>query len=342
MKVIVTGGAGFIGSNLAARLIKMGAEVVIVDDLSRPGVEHNLDFLEKEGPYEWIQANVCDFGAIESIIDKHRDVEIVYHLAAQVAVTTSIKNPIEDFKTNAQGAIHVLEAIRKAGIFPFVGYASTNKVYGSLSSKKVLESETRYEFAEEPKSISETHPLDPHSPYGCSKACADQYMTDYHRMYGIPTCIFRMSCIYGEHQFGFEDQGWVAWFVIAALTGKPITIYGNGKQVRDILWIDDLIDLYLRAAKSVQKSAGQILNVGGGIKNTRSVSEMIDLIKNIINKNIPIFFAEARPGDQPIYVSNIFKASELLNWRPKISAAEGTKKLVEWVSDNLSLFEDNL
>src|SRR5882672_2336384 len=238
MRALVTGGIGFIGTNLSHRLLSDGHEVILFDNLSRAGVQHNFDWLNaKHGKQlEFVQGDVRDFDAVLKAI---QNVDVVFHLAAQVAVTTSVSNPREDFSINAQGTLNILEAARRQEPMPVVLYTSTNKVYGGLEHLRVVERSSRYEFENLPQGVAETCPLDFHSPYGCSKGAADQYVRDYYRIYGLPSIVFRMSCIYGYRQFGVEDQGWVAWFTIAHVLGKPIAIYGNGKQVRDVLFVED-------------------------------------------------------------------------------------------------------
>src|SRR5512140_703703 len=264
---LITGGAGFIGSNYVSRLIQRGEQVTIFDNLSRPGARMNLEWLREtygDNAFKLITADVRD---AKSIQDAARDAAVIVHLAAQVAVTTSVSKPREDFEINAQGTFNVLEAARAARHKPVVIYASTNKVYGGMDDVRVVEQGTRYAYESLPNGASEAQPLDFHSPYGCSKGTGDQYVRDYFRIYGLPTVVFRQSCIYGTRQFGVEDQGWVAWFVIAAVTGHPISIYGDGKQVRDLLFVEDLLDAYDAALQRIDKAAGQVYNVGGGQPN---------------------------------------------------------------------------
>ena len=340
MKSMIIGGAGFIGSNVVHRLLKNGEDVVVVDNLSRRGSERNLEWLQSQGDFEFIKEDIRNYDALKRIFRQHKDVDVVYHEAAQVAVTTSVVNPREDFEINALGTFNVLEAIRETGISPIVLFASTNKVYGGLEHIKVVEKGTRYAYENLPNGVSENEQLDFHSPYGCSKGAADQYMRDYARLYGLRTVVFRQSCIYGYRQFGVEDQGWVAWFTIAATFDKEITIYGDGKQVRDVLFIDDLIDAYFAAIKNIDKAAGQIYNIGGGMKNQMSLLELLDFLSEFFNKKIAYTFSKWRPGDQRIYISDISKAKNELSWEPKISVGKGVKKLYEWVTANKALFQD--
>src|SRR5438309_3029787 len=270
MRALVTGGVGFIGTNLSDRLLSDGHEIILFDNLSRAGVRHNLDWLKaKHGQQlRFVQGDVRDFDAVLTAI---QNVDVVFHLAAQVAVTTSVSYPREDFLINAQGTLNVLEAARRQEPMPVVLYTSTNKVYGGLEHLGVVERSSRYEFENLPEGVSEACPLDFHSPYGCSKGAADQYVRDYHRIYGLPTIVFRMSCIYGCRQLGTEDQGWVAHLARTALEGGKLTVYGDGKQVRDLLYVDDLVEAMVKAVERIDRTAGQVYNVGGGPANTVSV-----------------------------------------------------------------------
>src|SRR5579864_3347836 len=270
MRALVTGGLGFIGCNVANRLLREGHDVIMFDNAHRAGVMQNLEWLrELYGPRVcWVNADVRDAGAVQKAM---QGVDAVFHLAAQVAVTTSLQNPQEDFSINAQGTVNVLEAARKLSPSPIFVFTSTNKVYGGIEHVKIVERPTRYEFESEPQGISESCPLDFHSPYGCSKGAADQYVRDYKRIYGLRTVVLRMSCIYGPRQFGNEDQGWVAHFALTGLRGGEITIYGDGKQVRDLLYVDDLVDLMMACVARIDRTAGEVYNIGGGPDNTISV-----------------------------------------------------------------------
>lgn len=339
-KYVITGGAGFIGCNAAHRFIQAGHDVVVVDNLSRKGGAANLDWLRGFGAFTFVQADLRDAAAIRAVFEQHRDVEAVAHLAGQVAVTTSVINPREDFECNALGTFNVLEAIRESGQKPLVIYSSTNKVYGGMEEIAIDERADRYVYRDYPLGIPETITLDFHSPYGCSKGAADQYIRDYSRIYGIPTVVMRQSCIYGYRQFGVEDQGWVAWFVIASVLGRPITIYGDGKQVRDVLFIEDLVDAYQTAIARRDDVAGKVFNIGGGPEFTMSVwKEFGPMLEELLGRAIPVSYGDWRPGDQPVYVSDIRKAEKELGWRPKTSVREGVAKLFHWVSDNRALFE---
>jgi CDP-paratose 2-epimerase len=338
-KYLITGGAGFIGSNYVYRLIKRGEEVRIYDNLSREGSKKNLEWLNQEfgkSAFQLIQSDIRDATAL---INAAQNIDVIVHLAAQVAVTTSVENPREDFEINAMGSFNMLEAGRISGKNPQIIYASTNKVYGGMEDVVVLEGETRHYYRDFPEGISENQPLDFHSPYGCSKGSGDQYVRDYARIYNLPTVVLRQSCIYGPRQFGIEDQGWVAWFVIASILDHPITIYGDGKQVRDLLYIDDLLNAYDAVIADPEGSSGQVFNLGGGAENIMSVwSEFGPILSKLAERKIPVVKGDWRPGDQRIYISDIHKAKEILNWSPKISVKEGITRLYNWVLENRKLF----
>ncbi len=343
MKALITGGAGFIGANLTHRLLGRGDRVTVFDNLSRRGSEKNVAWLrEKHGPdsFRLVQADLKDYPAL---VEAACDVDVVYHLAGQTAVTSSVASPRADFEDNALGSFNALEATRAAhdaGVDPIFIYASTNKVYGGMEDIVIEERGGRYAYRDYPQGIDENQPLDFHSPYGCSKGAGDQYTRDYARIYGLRTVVIRQSCIYGTRQFGVEDQGWVAWFTIAAVIGQPITIFGDGKQVRDVLFIDDLLDLYDAAVEHIQVAAGQVYNVGGGPQNTMSIwTEFRPILERLMNRPVPASYDEWRPGDQPVYISNIEKAQRELNWSPKVGVEEGIAKLYNWVVANRHLFE---
>src|SRR5271156_5495580 len=329
MRTLITGGIGFIGTNLADRLLREGHDVFLFDNIGRAGVQENLDWLRGEhgARVQFVKGDVRDFEAVEKAV---QGAEAVFHLAAQVAVTTSIADPQEDFSINAQGTLNVLEAARQQKPMPVVLYTSTNKVYGGVDHLRVVERATRYEFEDLPDGVSESCPLDFHSPYGCSKGTADQYVRDYHRIYGLPSIVFRMSCIYGPHQFGTEDQGWVAHFALTGLRGGHLTIYGDGKQVRDLLYVDDLVELMSRACGNIKRTAGQVYNVGGGPSHTISVwAELQTPLKETLPELPQVSYGEFRPGDQRIYVSDIRKAQQALDWSPRVGITEGLRRMVE-------------
>jgi CDP-paratose 2-epimerase len=337
-KYLITGGAGFIGSNYVARLIKRGEQVTIYDNLSRPGSTLNLNWLEsiQKDSFNLIEADIRDQ---ETIFNAVKDKDVIVHLAGQVAVTTSVINPREDFEINAHGTFNVLEAARNSKKIPIVLYASTNKVYGGMEDIKVIENESNYRYQDFPQGISEKFPLDFHSPYGCSKGTGDQYVRDYQRIYGLPTVVLRQSCIYGPRQFGVEDQGWLAWFIIAVLTGKQISIYGNGKQVRDVLFVEDLLDAYDACIENIDIAGGEVYNIGGGADQMISVwKEFSPLLEEMLGKKIPVVWGDWRPGDQKIYVSDIQKAFNELKWHPKVSVRNGLQQLFNWAQENVNLF----
>jgi CDP-paratose 2-epimerase len=339
MKYLITGGAGFIGSNYANRLIQRGDEVGIFDNLSRGGAEKNLKWLSEshgKDKFTFIQGDVRDLAAITAAVQGQ---QVIVHLAAQVAVTTSVEDPQTDFEINARGTFNVLEAARTLESKPVVIYASTNKVYGELEDLQVVEESTRYMLKNLPEGIDESRGLDFHSPYGCSKGAGDQYVRDYFRMYGIPTIVFRQSCIYGMRQFGIEDQGWVAWFIIATLKNHPITIYGDGKQIRDLLFIDDLLDAYDLAVANISKTQGEVFNVGGGIENSISIwVEFSKILENISGKQITVDRKDWRPGDQKVYISDISNIRKVLGWNPKVNVENGIARLYKWAEENKGLF----
>lgn len=340
-RILVTGGAGFVGSNLVYRLLDDRRDVTVFDALLRPGTPRNLAWLQSHPHHSrlrFVKADLRDFAAVKAAVE---DADVIYHLAGQAAVTTSVTNPRTDFDINALGTFNVLEAARSGGRRPPIVYTSTNKVYGGMEDITVVEERHRYRFRDLPYGIPEDRKLDFHSPYGCSKGAADQYVHDYARIYGLPTVVFRMGCIYGPRQFGNEDQGWVAHFIIAALTGKPITIYGNGKQVRDLLFVDDLVRAFRLAIERIDAASGAVFNIGGGPDNTISVwGEFGELLKRMKGQDIPVDYGDWRPGDQPCYVSDIRKAGEILGWRPEIGTEQGIRRLWDWVSSNQHLFGD--
>jgi len=283
-----------------------------------------------------IQGDVRNFEAVQAAV---READVIYHLAGQVAVTSSVIHPRSDFEINALGTLNVLEAARLSGRQPILIFTSTNKVYGGMEDVVVVEEDTRYEYRDFPHGIPESRPLDFHSPYGCSKGAMDQYVHDYARTYDLPTVVFRMSCIYGPRQFGTEDQGWLAHFMIAAATGRPITIYGDGKQVRDVLFIEDLVRAFRLAVEKIDTTAGQVYNIGGGPSNTLSIwREFGELLAELSGEHIPVRFDRWRPGDQSCYVSDIRKANRHMGWQPHVDKETGIRRLWEWVSSNQSLF----
>jgi CDP-paratose 2-epimerase len=332
MTTLITGGAGFVGTNLAARLLREGREVVILDSLARPGVEKNLRWLrDTYGSTLTVEVgDVRDRALVRSAVAR---ADAVFHFAAQVAVTTSLADPAEDFEVNARGTLNVLEAIRKRVPPPPLVFTSTNKVYGALGDLAMRRMERRYEPGHDQArtGIDEDRALDFHSPYGCSKGAADQYVRDYARSFGLPTIVFRMSCIYGPHQFGTEDQGWVAHFLIQALRGRPITLYGDGRQVRDVLFVEDLVEALLLAMRRMPTIAGQAFNIGGGPENAVSLLELLDLIGEITGRCPQVRFDDWRPGDQKYYVSNTSRFEKATGWRPRTAVRDGVERLAGWL-----------
>jgi CDP-paratose 2-epimerase len=339
LNYFVTGGAGFIGSNYVQRLLERGEKVILYDNLSRSGAPRNLAWLQDTFGADAFRLVVGDVRDAAHLAVSSREADVIIHLAGQVAVTTSVLKPREDFEINALGTFNVLEAARLNGRKPFVIYASTNKVYGGMDDVEVVEKETRWEYKDLPFGCSESQPLDFHSPYGCSKGTGDQYVRDYARIYDIPTVVMRQSCIYGPRQFGVEDQGWVAWMIIAAVTGRTITIYGDGKQIRDLLHVYDLLDAYDAAILKKDQVAGQVFNLGGGPSSTLSIwVELGPMLEKMLGRPIPVGRSGWRPGDQRVFVADTRKAEELLAWKPRHDVEKGVRQLFDWVSANKNLF----
>ena len=341
LNYFITGGAGFIGSNYVSRLLERGEEVTIYDNLSRAGAPRNLAWLKDrfgEAAFRVIVGDVRDAALLTA---SSRAADVIVHLASQVAVTTSVAHPREDFEINALGTFNVMEAARLNKRKPVIIYASTNKVYGGMEDVKVVEDITRWRYADLPLGCPEGQPLDFHSPYGCSKGAGDQYVRDYSRIYDLPTVVLRQSCIYGPRQFGVEDQGWAAWMIIAAVTGRQITICGDGKQLRDLLHVDDLLNAYEAAISRIETVKGRVYNLGGGPENTLSIwREFGPLLENLVGKPVQVRHGDWRPGDQRVFVADIRKAGRELGWQPKIEVDEGVRKLFEWVKENKKSLED--
>jgi len=335
--MIITGGAGFIGVNAAQHFVQSGWGVVVVDNLSRKGAQLNLDWLQGQHSITFYNVDIRDADALNTVVREHTP-DVLLHLAAQVAVTTSVTDPRDDFNINALGTFNVLEAIRQHSPESLFINASTNKVYGKMEDLGIVERNGRYEYSDLVTGVPETRNLDFHSPYGCSKGVADQYTIDYARVYDLQTVTLRQSCIYGPRQFGIEDQGWVAWFTIAAMLDKEITIYGDGKQIRDVLHVDDLVAAYQAVIDHREAAVGQAINIGGGADNTMSLLELLDYLEKTLDKKITPLWDQWRPGDQPVFVCDLAKAKALLNWQPQYSVDEGVVKLIHWVKDNSDLF----
>jgi len=335
----ITGGAGFIGSNYVHRLLQRGERVTIYDNLSRAGAPRNVAWLEETLGKNAFRLIVGDVRSADLLTESARDADVIVHLAGQVAVTTSVTNPRDDFEANAIGTFNALEAARLSERKPVFIYASTNKVYGAMEDVKVIERGTRWEYEGLPHGCPETQPIDFHSPYGCSKGAGDQYTRDYARIYGLRSVVFRQSCIYGPRQFGIEDQGWLAWLMIAAVTGRQITIYGDGKQVRDVLHVDDLLDAYDLAIEQIDHAKGEVYNLGGGTRNVLAVwAEFGPILEELLGKEIEVGRDDWRPGDQRVFYADFRKAKNELGWEPKIDLEEGLERLFEWVKENRNLF----
>lgn len=331
--ILITGGAGFIGSNLAKYLLQNKANVTIFDNFSRSNVEKNLPWLENvAGSLQIIRGDVRDELAVTKAVQEK---DFIFHEAAQVAVTDSVANPIEDFEINARGTLNVLNAMREHSPDAVFVFASTNKVYGGLEEFQVEEKNGRYTFSDEAllEGVSEEINLDFHSPYGCSKGSADQYVRDFSRIYGLKTLVFRQSCIYGQRQWGTEDQGWVFHFLKTAYQKETIKIFGDGKQVRDLLYIDDLLRAYEMAIDNLETTSGKIYNVGGGLVNSVSLIEALDVIESILQSKVKTEFFPWRPGDQKVFISNNNKALSDFGWSPQISVKDGIEKLYNWVQE---------
>lgn len=329
---LVTGGAGFIGANAVNTLARRGDRVIVLDNLSRPTAPLNVEWLLAETGLELAQADVRDAAAVDRTFVKFGPFDVVLHLAGQVAVTASIADPRDDLETNVLGSFNVLDATRRLSREAVFINASTNKVYGDLSGHRIEELETRYADLDAPRGVSESTPLDPHSPYGCSKCAADTFTLDYARIYGMNTVSLRQSCIYGPRQFGIEDQGWVAWFATAIRLAAPITIYGTGKQVRDLLHVKDLVDLYVRIADRPELCSGRAYNVGGGPSNSLSLLELLERLRTW-RPISDVRYADARSGDQRVFIADTARALEDFGWSPRVCLDEGLADLLLFVDE---------
>ncbi len=335
----ITGGAGFIGSNYVHRLVQRGEKVTVYDNLSRAGAPKNVAWLAETFGKEAFKLIVGDLRDADLLAESARDADVIVHLAGQVAVTTSVIDPRADFEANALGTFNALEAARLSKKNPIFIYSSTNKVYGGMDDVELVEEATRWRYKDLINGASESQPLDFHSPYGNSKGSGDQYTRDYARIYGLRSVVFRQSAIYGTRQFGVEDQGWMAWFVIAAVLGRAITIYGDGKQVRDMLWVEDLTEAYDLAIEKIDVVKGQVFNMGGGAQNTISVwTEFAPKLEKLLGEKIEYARGDWRPGDQRVFYADVRKAEKELGWKPKTNIDDGIRMLFEWVKANQDLF----
>ena len=333
-KILITGGAGFIGSNSALTFARHGWQIYLIDNLSRKGGKINLTNLKKKIKFKFYNCDIENIKKLSSIINKIKP-QLIIHCAGQVAVTTSVKNPRFDFNSNATGTLNVLESIRLYSKKSKLIFLSTNKVYGDVSNRLIKSNKKRYSFIGKLKNIDENYPLDLHSPYGCSKGAADQYVRDYSRVYGLDTIVLRMSCIYGNMQFGMEDQGWITWLTILSFFNKKIKIFGDGKQVRDVLFVSDLVQLFLKISKT-KKNDDNIYNIGGGFNNSISILELIEILNKKLNKKNNYKNYSWRPGDQKIYISNISKVKKSYKWYPKTKVNQGLDTVISWIKENES------
>ena len=338
MKLLITGGCGFLGSNLAAHALNQGYELLVMDNLYREGSYINLAWLKSRGTFQFEHIDIRHSFDVNKII-QHFQPEVVFHMAGQVAMTTSLDNPRMDFEVNAMGTLNLLEAVRAYSPDSIVIYSSTNKVYGDFNYLTFEETETRYTCKEYPAGFDESIPLDFHSPYGCSKGAADQYLLDYHRMFGIKTVVFRHSTMYGGRQFASYDQGWIGWFCQKAVEIKkgilqePFTISGTGKQVRDVLHADDVISLYFKTVGNIDEAKGVVFNIGGGMENSLSLIELFDILEEKLDIHLEYVRLPWRKGDQKVFVSNIRKINRALNWIPEVSVTAGIEKMLNWLSE---------
>lgn len=335
-RYLVTGGCGFVGSNLAATLLERGEEVVVFDSLSRFGTPDNLQWLQGLGNLKFVHGDIRNAHDVDHLIRENRP-DVIFHLAGQVAMTTSLTYPRRDFEINVLGSLNVLEAVRQHCPQSTIVYSSSNKVYGNLNLADLREEATRYSSAAHPQGLDEDAPLDFHTPYGCSKGAADQYMLDYARCFGLNTVVFRHSTIYGGRQFATFDQGWVGWFCqqaveIAETPGRePFTIAGDGKQVRDLLYVDDAVRVYLAAAEHIEQARGQAFNIGGGIENSSSLLELFHFLEQKLGISMNYRRLDWRQDDQRFFVADPGKATRLLKWQPQVSKAEGVSRMLDWV-----------
>ena len=337
MKLLITGGCGFLGSNLAIHAIEQGYELTVFDNLSRLGSTENLAWLKQSGNFEFVHGDIRNKNDVDHVVSKQFDA--IFHLAGQVAMTTSISDPQKDFEINAMGTFNVLDAVRKYSPQTGILYSSTNKVYGDLEQYEYHETSTRYECPQFPNGFDESVPLEFHSPYGCSKGSADQYMLDFHRIFGLKTAVFRHSSMYGSRQFATADQGWVGWFCQKAIEQKnnpnaePFTIQGNGKQVRDILYASDMVNLYFSAMDKIDDIQGNAFNIGGTMPDSLSLLELFGLLNELLSIDMKYVQLPPRESDQRVFVADTSKINKMIGWVPKVSSREGVTKMVQWLQD---------
>ena len=336
-RILITGGCGFLGSNIAFEAHKRGDEVLLFDNLYRSGSEQNLAWLKSKADVQFVRGDVRNIAELEKAFSSFKP-DAVFHLAGQVAMTTSLTDPVMDFEINAKGSVNVLDCVRRLAPDATVVYSSTNKVYGDLEWVRYQEGPTRFITPDYPDGFDEKLPLDFASPYGCSKGAADQYMLDFHRMYGLKTVVFRHSSMFGERQFATYDQGWLGWFCQKALEQKagkdkkPFTISGNGKQVRDVLFSQDMVSLYLCALEKAQKAAGQAFNIGGGMENSLSLLELFSMLEKQLGVRLEYTRLPFRKSDQKVFVADISKAAKFFGWKPAVSKEEGVRRMLGWLS----------
>ena len=336
MKYLITGGCGFLGSNLAAEVLSRGEELVVFDNLYRDGTEKNLEWLKSLGEFSFYRADIRNFDDVSNVVEKEKP-DVIFHVAGQVAMTTSLERPRFDMEINVLGTHNLLEAIRRFTPKATVVYSSTNKVYGDLEDQKYVEEESRYSMPDFPNGLPETTTLDFRTPYGCSKGAADQYMLDYHRCYGINSVVFRHSSIFGGRQFSTFDQGWIGWFVSRGIETKrgnltePFTVSGNGKQVRDVLFSEDIVSCYFNAVKSIEKTKGQAFNIGGGYNNSLSILELFGILEEELGIKLNYKELAPRSSDQKNFIADITKAKEYFGWSPSVDKRAGIKKMISWV-----------
>lgn len=346
MKYLITGGCGFLGSNIGAEILRRGGQLAVLDNLSRLGAQNNLDWLRKQGQFEFSAADVRSSEAVDGVVGRFEP-NVIFHLAGQVAMTTSILDPRLDFEVNLLGSLNVLEAIRSRCPKAIAIYSSTNKVYGDLADLACEEQPTRYVLRDYPAGVPEGVGLDFHSPYGCSKGGADQYFLDYARIFGLSTIVFRHSSMYGGRQFSTVDQGWLGWFCEQALLqargrGAEFTVSGNGKQVRDVLHGNDMVALYLLAAANAHKMRGQAFNVGGGMANSLSILELLGMLESTLGVALDWRHVAPRESDQRVFVADLSRVRAATGWIPQIGNEEGIRMMLEWVGAQLPLGSSNV